>query len=56
MIEEKDENKLFMLLKSEETITSYMLPLTVFKRTENWTELLNKKIRNIYGTIEEVQL
>ena len=55
MIIEGDEKKLVILLESGKDTTTYELPITVFRRTENFSELVNKDIKNIYGTIEEVQ-
>ncbi len=56
MIMEGDKKKLIILLESEKDITTqHKLPITVFERTENFSELVGLQIRNVYGTIEEVQ-
>ena len=54
--EEKSREKFVILLESEENITTtYELPITVFKRTENFQKMVGLQIRNVYGTIEEVE-
>ncbi|MCK5084206.1 MAG: hypothetical protein KAQ64_00945 [Candidatus Pacebacteria bacterium] len=56
MIMEGNEKKIIILLESEKNATTaYKLPITVFERTESFSELLNKNIRNVYGTIKETQ-